>query len=177
MATLSQRIIDLATRIATEIKSLRNTTDGKIGDLASLSTTQKASLVASLNELKALIDSTSAAAGASIDDSSSSTSKTWSASKISAAITQAAVQVKADLVGTAGPALDTLGEIVDQLRDDESQLATLLTAVGNRLRFDAPQTLTTPQKQQARTNIDAFGSVEIGTPDTDFATLFNSAVL
>jgi hypothetical protein len=63
------------------------------------------------------------------------------------------------------------------LGDDANFAATMTTALGNRVRVDtAAQGLTTQQKTNARTNIDAYGSVEIGNPDTDFVGVFNTAV-
>ena len=61
----------------------------------------------------------------------------------------------ARITGNAPAALDTLSEIAVQLGKDESQLQTLLDAVGNRLRFDAPQSLNSAQQQTARDNINA----------------------
>ena len=61
----------------------------------------------------------------------------------------------ARITGNAPAALDTLSEIAAQLGKDESQLQTLLDAVGNRLRFDAPQSLNSAQQQTARDNINA----------------------
>jgi hypothetical protein len=37
------------------------------------------------------------------------------------------------------------------------------------------QSFTAPQKLQARENIDAYGSVELGDPDTDLAALYTTA--
>lgn len=60
-----------------------------------------------------------------------------------------------DLVGNAPAALDTIYEIAAQLQTDESAIEGLMTAVGNRVRYDAAQSLTTPQQDQARANIVA----------------------
>ena len=53
MATLASRITDLATRIATECKSLRTLLNGNAADLSALTTTAKTNLVAAVNELDA----------------------------------------------------------------------------------------------------------------------------
>ena len=53
--SLETRLNSLVTAIGTDIKNLRDTR----GNLASLTTTNKANLVAALNELKGLIDSVS----------------------------------------------------------------------------------------------------------------------
>ena len=84
MATLVTRISDLATRIAAEIKSLHTLVNGNAADLSALTTTDKSSLVAALNELRSYAVSV-------IDDTatSASTAKTWSASKITGQINAA----------------------------------------------------------------------------------------
>ena len=165
MSTLATRITDLATRLATECKSIRTLVNGNAADLSSLTTTQKTSLVAAINELKTAIDNSGPSI--TISDSTSSTTEVWSSSKVSAAITQA----KSDLVNGAGAALDTLSELAAALGNDASFASTVTTALGYRLRFDAAQTLTAGQKTQACANLG------IGEPDTDFVTTFNSGLV
>jgi len=165
MSTLATRIADLATRLATECKSIRTLVNGNAADLSSLTTTQKTSLVAAINELKTAIDNSGSSI--TISDSTSSTTEVWSSSKVSSAIAQA----KSDLVNGAGAALDTLSEFAAALGNDASFASTVTTALGYRLRFDAAQTLTTGQKTQVCANIG------IGDPDTDFVTTFNSGLV
>lgn len=81
----------------------------------------------------------------------------------------------AALVGGAGAAYDTLVEIEALLQSNDGSLAALTTAVNNRVRYDAAQSLDNTQKTQARTNIGAYGSTEIGNPDTDFVAVYNAA--
>ena len=166
MSTLQTRITDLATRVATECKAIRTLVNANSSDLSSLTTTQKTSLVAAINELKSAVDSVSGNQ-ITINDSGSSTSVVWSASKVSSAIAQA----KSDLVNGAGAALDTLSELAAALGNDASFASTVTTALGYRLRFDAAQTLTAGQKTQACANLG------IGEPDTDFVTTFNSGLV
>ena len=165
MSTLATRITDLATRLATECKSIRTLLNGNAADLSSLTTTQKTSLVAAINELKTAIDSSGSSI--TISDSTSSTTEVWSSSKVSSAIAQA----KSDLVNGAGAALDTLSELAAALGNDASFASTVTTALGYRLRFDAAQALTAGQKTQACANLG------IGEPDTDFVTTFNSGLV
>ena len=73
--------------------------------------------------------------------------------------------------------MDTLDELAAALGDDANFAATVTAALGNRVRVDVAQSLTTPQKAQARTNIDAYGSVEIGNPDTDFVAVFQAGLI
>lgn len=61
----------------------------------------------------------------------------------------------ADLVGAAPEALDTLYELAAALQGEQAVIDAILIALGNCVRFDAAQSLTVPQKDQARSNIDA----------------------
>jgi hypothetical protein len=58
-----------------------------------------------------------------------------------------------NLVGGAGTALDQLNEIATALGNDPNFATTIMNALGLRLRFDAPQTLTAPQLVQAFANL------------------------
>lgn len=178
MATLQVRLQDLATRIATECKSIRTLINGNAANLNSLTTTTKTNLVAAINELKTTIDSVAASGGATINDaSSSSTTQTWSINKIIDELNDTAVAVKNEILNGAGSAYDTLAELQALLEGDAASLATINTALGNRVRTDtASQGLNTTQKSNARTNIDAYGSVEIGNPDTDFVSTFTTGL-
>ena len=46
-----------------------------------------------------------------------------------------------------------------------------------RVRFDAPQVLTTLEQEQALSNIGAVASSAIGDPETDFVVLFEAALI
>lgn len=165
MSTLATRITDLATRLATECKSIRTLVNGNASDLSSLTTTQKTSLIAAINELKEAIDN--AGSSITISDATSSTTEVWSSSKVAAEI-QAA---KDALTNGAAAALDTLAELASALGNDANFASTVTAALGYRLRFDTAQTLTTGQKTQACANLG------IGEPDTDFVTTFNSGLV
>ena len=161
---MNQRITLLAQAIAADVKALK-TADG---DLTSLSTTAKGSLVAAINEIFGLVQS---AGSAVIDDTKGNgdTGFTWSADKIYDSIELAKAAVKSDILGGADAAYDTLKELQDIIKADESTAAALATAVNNRVRFDDAQTLTQAQKAQACANIG------IGDPDTDFAAAYATA--
>ncbi len=165
MSTLIVRISYLATRMATECKSLRTLVNANGADLSALTTTQKASLVAAINELKTALDALGTPI--TISDSASSTTQVWSSSKVSSEITAA----KNALTSGAAAALDTLSELAAALGNDANFASTITTALGYRLRFDAVQTLTTEQKTQACANLG------IGEPDTDFVTTFNGGLV
>lgn len=174
MSTLTTRITDLATRIATENKSLRTLINGNASTLSSLNTTSKTNLVSALNEVLGIANAAMTAGGANINDASTtSTTETYSVAKIRDLVS---TSISA-LTSGAPTALDTLDELAAALGDDANFASTVTTALGNRVRVDASQGLTTPQKAQARANIDAYGSVEIGTPDTDFVSTFNAGLI
>ena len=165
MSTLQARITDLATRMAPECKSLRTLINTNASDLSALTTTQKGSLVAAINELKTAIDSVSSSIA--ISDATTSTTQVWSSSKVASAIQTA----KDELTNGAASALDTLAELAAALGNDANFASTVTTALGYRLRYDAAQTLTAAQKTQACTNLG------IGEPDTDFVTTFNTGLV
>lgn len=68
--------------------------------------------------------------------------------------TTAFVKAAIDALVSAAPgALDTLDELAAALGDDANFAATVTTALANRLRVDAAQSLTALQQQTARSNI------------------------
>lgn len=163
--SLQTQIQNLAVRVATECKSIRAVT----GSLASLSTTDKTSLVAAINELKTAM---SAAAGILDTAVAGDTTNTWSADKIIAQL----AALKTEIVNGAPAAYDTLLEISTKLSSDDGNITALLTAVGNRVRFDAAQTLDSTQKAQAIANIGAVSSSDVGDVSTNFVTTFEAAL-
>jgi hypothetical protein len=72
-------------------------------------------------------------------------------------------------LGGASAAYDTLQEIEAKLGSDDTALANLLTAVGNRVSFADAQSLTAAQQLQACTNLG------LGDPTTDFAAAYTAA--
>lgn len=166
--SLATNVTDLATRVATEAKSLRTLLNGNSVDNAALTTTAKGNLILAINEVAAAV------AGASgIDDGTIGTTTSWSSSK-----TQTEIQAAtAALINAAPGALDTLDELAAALGDDPNFAATITTALGKRVRFDAAQTLTDPEKIQARTNIGAASAVDVGDTTTNFVTTFESGLV
>ncbi|WP_374274418.1 hypothetical protein [Brevundimonas sp.] len=177
MATLVTRIQDLATRIATENKSLRTLLNGNLADLSSLSTTAKTSLVAALNESVARIQTLENEAALINDAADASLDETWSITRIGTRINEATAAVKADILGGAGAAYDTLAELKALLDETDGDLTSITTALGARVRTDVSnQGLTTTQQANARTNIAAIGTGEVGNPDTNFVTTFDAGL-
>jgi len=161
--SLQTRIESLVIRIAQEF----NTLNSKTGTLANLTTTDKSSLVAAINELQSAVLS-----GTGIDDANVALTTTYSSSKIVTLLDT----LKAEILGGADAAYDTLVEIQQLLQDGTSGLDALLAAVNNRVRFDAAQTLTVIEQQQARENIGAIALSAIGDADTDFVAVFEGAL-
>jgi hypothetical protein len=85
----------------------------------------------------------------------------------------------ATLADGAPETLDTLNELAAALGDDPNFAATTATALGNRLRFDAPQSLTNGQKSQAlgnRLRFDAPQSLTNGQKSQALANLGGDAL-
>ena len=163
--SLQTKIHSLVIRVADEFKTVH----ARIGNLSSLSTIDKSSLVAAINELK-----TAVTAFAVIDDlTPGSTTTTFSASKIVTLLDA----LRAQILGGADAAYDTLLELQQALQNDQTGIAALTAAIDKRVRFDAAQTLMAPEQLQARTNIGAVASIDIGDTSTDFVTLFEAQLI
>lgn len=134
--SLSTNVADLATRVATEAKSLRTLINGNALDLSALTTTAKSSLVAAINELALAIGG----AGASIEDGTASTLTVWSSSKTDAEI-DAAVSA---LVSAAPGTLDTLNELAAALGDDPAFATTITNALASKAPLNSPAFTGTP---------------------------------
>ncbi len=172
MAT-TQEELDLAfTRVGTEFKALRTI----LGLLSSLTTTEKTNLVAAINEVNAK----TAGAGAQIDDVTARTTTVYSSSNTEARITAATAALKTDILGGAGPTIDTLKEIADLLvasdLNDDNAIAALTTALGMRLRFDAAQTLSAGEKVQGNANLGSVSLVQFGDPAHSYRDTFVAAL-
>lgn len=162
----SAKLLLLASAIGADVKLLT----GAQGDLTALPTTAKDNLVAAIAEVYALAQ---ADAGVVIDDAAGNgaTTVVWSADKVFDALESAKQAVKDDLLNGAGGAYDTFKELQDLMVGNDDALAALTTAVGNRLRFDAAQVLTSEQQAFARGNISAASDADLGVVAGDLATL------
>ena len=161
--SMEDTLVDFANATGADIKLLNN----RIGDLTSLPTTAKASLVAALIELYNQSGST----GAAIDDSAGNgvTNVTWSADKIFDFVSQSVLTLKDSLLGGASTAYDTFIELENLMNNDASLGAALATKVGEKISFAEVQTLTTGQRLQACQNLG------IGDPDVDLLAIYNAA--
>ena len=139
--SLLTRITALINSIATDIKDVY----AKIGNLNTLQTTTKISLVGAINEIKS-------SGGLQINDSTPSASTTFSGTAIDSKIATAKTEVKNEILGSASAAYDTLQEIQAQMEADDTAAASLTTAVGQRPTY-----------------------TETGNLDTDLVQLYNTA--
>ena len=160
--SLQTRIESLVLRIAQEF----NAVNAKTGALANLTTADKSNLVSAINELKTMVAN-------GIDDASITLTSTYSSSKIVSLLDA----LKTEILGGADAAYDTLVEIQQYLQNNTSGLDALLSAVNVRVRFDAAQTLTVVEQQQARNNIAAVALTAVGDTDTDFVAIFEAALV
>jgi len=124
--------------------------------------------VSAINELKNAVN-----ASTSIDDSAITTSTTYSSSKIVGLLDA----LKADILGGADAAFDTLLEIQQAIQTGESAATALLDAVNKRVRYDAAQALTAPEQAQARSNIGAVAAADVGDTAFDFVAAFEAALI
>lgn len=139
--SLLTRITALINSIATDIKDVY----AKIGNLNTLQTTTKSSLVGAINEIKS-------SGGLQINDSTPSVSTTFSGTAIDSKIATAKTEVKNEILGSASAAYDTLQEIQAQMEADDTAAASLTTAVGQRPTY-----------------------TETGNLDTDLVAIYNTA--
>ena len=141
MALLQDNLNALVTQIGTDMGLVKD-------DIAAA-----LAAIAALPSVASLIND---AAGAGVTD------KTWSADKLvsefAATITAAVAQAKTEIVDGAPTAYDTLLEIANYISTDQTQAAAILLALDNRVRFDAPQTLSAAEQEQAQTNIGVTGA-------------------
>ena len=139
--SLLTRITALINSIATDIKDVY----AKIGNLSTLQTTTKSSLVGAINEIKS-------SGGLQINDSTPSVSTTFSGTAIDSKIATAKTEVKNEILGSASAAYDTLQEIQAQMEADDTAAASLTAAVGQRPTY-----------------------TETGNLDTDLVQIYNTA--
>lgn len=159
-----------------KIEALIDAVEAEVADKAEIDDTQTStSTTYSSQKIAAEI-----AARTDINDAgvASSTDETYSIAKIIAEINSAKAAVKDEILGGAGAAYDTLAELQALFENTDGELSDIMTALGNRVRTDTDaQGLTLTQQANARKNIDAYGSVELGNPDTDLAGAFTAALI
>lgn len=81
------------------------------------------------------------------------------------------------IIDGAPEAYDTLKEISEYIAGNDTAVGGITSALANRVRVDAAQSFTEPEKVQARTNIDVYSKAEIGNPETDLVGVFEAALV
>lgn len=147
--SLQTRLSDLITAVGTDIKQLRVfITGSSSGDLTGLTTTDKTSVVAAINEVKA------GSAGAPPDASSTvkgiveladltevATGTDTVRAVTPAGVRQERLALKNEILGAGVPAaLDTLDELAAALNDDANFASTVTTSLANKQPLDADLT-------------------------------------
>lgn len=82
-----------------------------------------------------------------------------------------------NLIDGAPVAFDTLKEISDYLATNDTAVGGLTSALANRVRVDAAQSFTEPEKLQGRNNLDVYSKTEIGNPETNLVSVFEAALV
>ena len=154
-------ITSLATVMGTDIKDLAAeiaSVEAKQGDLTTLNTTSKDTLVNALNELHTSVGS-------------------LNSTVVDAATIQGMIDTGiGSLVDGAPDALNTLNEIAQALAEDDTAIDGILVSLAKRVRVDAPQAFTAAEKTQGRDNIGAQDAEEIGdVAGADFVAAFNAS--
>lgn len=173
--SLVTNILDGFARVATQFNTIKTL----IGPTADLTTTVKSSIVGAINEVNA--KPSGGGGGAPIADGTVSSTTTYSSGKIVTLVQESGAQVKQDILGgSMATDLDSLTELLALLRSTDAENDTVAaantTALGVRLRFDAPQSLTAGQKTQGQVNLGVYGTADIGDPTTNFVTAFEAAL-
>lgn len=204
--SLTTKVADLATRIGTEFKTVRTEISAKL-DSSSYTASDILTKIKTVDGASSgldadLLDGNHASAFATSGHNHSGTyqpldgdltaiaalsgtsgllkktaADTWALDTSSYATTSDVSTAISNLVASAPSTLDTLNELAAALDNDASFSSTVSTALGNRLRFDASQTLTSGQKAQAITNLGAISASDVGDVTTNFVTTFETALI
>lgn len=171
---LRENLSNLANAMGDECKALRTLINNNRGDLSALTTADKTNLVSAINELKSGLG---AGVAALLDDGAPKTTKTWSSAKITSELTTAINGGLAQVIAGAPSGLNTLQKIAISLGNQTNLFGYIQNGLNARVRVDTPnQNLTATQRANARANIGAVSSSDIG-PDTDFAAIFQTGLL
>jgi len=175
--SLVTQINALVTAIGTDVKDIRT----KAGALTSLNTTDKASLVAAVNEVNTALGAARDVLDALIDDALGVgvVDHTWSIDKIISYV----LSVKSDILGGIAPTtLDTIFELAAELQNAENDVGSIFTALGVRVSVDAAQSFDSTQQAQGRSNIGAASAAalttltnNVGDTTTDFEAAYVTA--
>lgn len=175
-------IQNLTTALSTVLKTHKTLINGNAADLSALTTSAKNNLVAALNEVKAGLTSLQqqVSNSTSINDAAatSSTTETYSVSKIVSTVDGKVSAAITALTDNAPAALDTLKELADAVNNDSGFAGKVLSALDNRVRIDtATQGLTATQQANARANIGTVSAADIGSTTTDYVAILSAGLI
>lgn len=137
---------------------MRYLVDNLGGDFVNIKTSQNPSYAQTVMQRIVALETNGIDITTILKDSITATDSTWSSSKIQVAINQAI----ATLVGSAGPALDTIYELANAVSENQNLITTISNDLSNTVRFNVAQSLTAPQKAQAQANIGAASADTLG---------------
>lgn len=80
---------------------------------------------------------------------------------LAAALDEKLLQLKDEILGGAGPAVDSLHELLQLIQENKEGVEALRALAAGHVKFDSAQDLTSAQKEQARTNIGAVSNAEM----------------
>ena len=140
-ATLAENLFNADLLLDAKIKSIADNTDGNIGDLATLTTTEKGTLVGAINELDALqgndtlttTGSTLTAAVNELDAKQGNVALTTTAQTTTGAISE----LDAEIGVLTGLNTDAKGTLVAAINEVDTHANNLYTAAGSFLSTDA----------------------------------------
>lgn len=144
--SLQTRISDLITALGTDYKQIRTWISGSSsGDLTGLTTTDKTSLVAAINEVDAATPADASESVKGIAELATltevSTGTDTSRIVTPAGVRQERTALKAEILGAGVPgALDTLDELAAALGDDANFAASVTTSLSNKQPLDSDLT-------------------------------------
>lgn len=164
--SVETKILSLTQKITHAINSVQ----GTVGDISSLPTIDKANIVASLVELKNLIDSVNTSQQNIVKDTVTDSTHTWSSHKID----QEIVQAIADLIDGAPEWLNSLKELASALQNDPDIINSLTGMVNKRVAVDQAQAFSSPEKAQGRANIDAASNAALSSLQSDLNAGLNT---
>lgn len=154
-----------AVTTAGQATTVAQATAQAMGTLSQLSTTDKTSLVNSINEIVGVCTQLKSQVGNSeiLDTATTGdTTHSWSANQIIAYVQS----IQQGILGGADAAYDTLKEIETILQTDGNSITNILTALSGCLQVGQAQTFTTAQMIQGCNNLG------IGDPTTDLLAYY-----
>jgi hypothetical protein len=156
--TLQERLALVVQAIKAKTNSIQTMIGGGNNSNVSGLQTTATNLVGAINEVRTTANSALANSGATINDTTPSGATTYSGNKIDSEITAARAAVKAEILGGAGPTVDTLIEIANLLSTNTSTDAALAAVVANKANSS-----------------DVYTQAQLGNPDTDLVAIWNAA--